>query len=90
MSTFDHEVKQEVDSASNLEFSRAFRCSRTNYVRSAPQSLLYPTFSVLKTGLFEHALIDKVIWSNMDWKPGIKSCMMDNGYFRGICKRILS
>jgi hypothetical protein len=58
MSTFDHEVKQEVDSASNLEFSRAFRCSRTNYVRSAPQSLLYPTFSVLKTGFLKE--VEKV------------------------------
>jgi len=28
-SSFDHEAGQEVNSASNLEFSRAFRCSRT-------------------------------------------------------------
>jgi len=37
---FDHEVNQEAVSTSNLEFNRAFRCSRTNYVRSAPQSLV--------------------------------------------------
>ena len=45
MSSFDHEA----DSTSNLEFSRAFRCSRRFCLRSAPQSLLHPTFSVLKT-----------------------------------------
>jgi hypothetical protein len=39
MSTFDHEVKSSSYSTSNLEFSRAFRCSRTQNVRSAPQAL---------------------------------------------------
>ena len=29
-SSFDHEAAQEVDSTSNLEFSRAFRCSRSH------------------------------------------------------------
>ncbi|WP_229716802.1 hypothetical protein, partial [Paenibacillus aceti] len=50
---FDHEASQEADSTSNLEFSRAFRCSRTHYVRCAPHARLHPTFSVLKTGIFE-------------------------------------
>lgn len=35
---FDHEVNQEVGSASNLEFSWDFRCLRTQNVRSAPHS----------------------------------------------------
>src|SRR5690606_22059166 len=35
----DDEAVLNVYSASNLEFSRDFRCSRTNYVRCATQSL---------------------------------------------------
>src|SRR5690606_3980721 len=38
-STFDHEALLDVDSTSNLEFSRAFRCSRTKSVRCASQAL---------------------------------------------------
>ncbi|GIP04840.1 hypothetical protein J28TS4_32470 [Paenibacillus lautus] len=38
-SSFQDEADQEAGSTSILEFSRAFRCSRTRYVRSATQSL---------------------------------------------------
>ncbi len=55
-SSFDHEVHQVAYPTSNLEFRRAFRCSSRFCLRSAPQSLLHPTFSVLKSRLFEHIL----------------------------------
>src|SRR5690606_41904687 len=38
-SGFDHEAGLNVYSTANIEFSRVFRCSRTNYVRCAPQTL---------------------------------------------------
>ncbi|UMV50223.1 hypothetical protein LMZ02_13085 [Paenibacillus macerans] len=40
ITAFDHEAgAKEAGSASNLEFSRAFRCSRRIFLRSATQSL---------------------------------------------------
>ncbi|MEK3872794.1 hypothetical protein NYE76_23230 [Paenibacillus sp. FSL M7-0831] len=40
ITAFDHEADaKEAGSASNLEFSRAFRCSRRIILRSATQSL---------------------------------------------------
>jgi len=54
-SDFDHEAIQEADSASNLEFSRLFRCSRSFHYAPLLINGLHPTFSVLKTGLFELA-----------------------------------
>jgi len=38
-SGFDHEAGLNVYSTTNIEFSRVFQCSRTNYVRCAPQTL---------------------------------------------------
>ena len=47
-------------SASNLEFSRVLRCSRTHYVRSAPQTLA--TFNLLgaENRTFELSLVEVV------------------------------
>jgi len=42
-----------------MEFSRNFRCSRSFHYAPLLISLLHPIFSVLKTGLFELALLEK-------------------------------
>jgi len=56
ISAFDHEVNQEENSTSNLEFSRAFRCSRTKTYAPLLMPYLHSTFLVLKTGFFEYVL----------------------------------
>jgi len=53
---FDHEADREADSTSNLELSRIFRYSRSFHYAPFLITGLHPTFSVLKTGLFEQAL----------------------------------
>jgi len=50
---FDHEASQEAYSTSNLEFSRFFRYSRSFHYAPFLITGLHPTFSVLKTELFE-------------------------------------
>ena len=43
-------------SASNMEFSRNVRCSRSSIYAPLLHFYLHPIFLVLKTGLFEHVL----------------------------------
>jgi len=59
-SAFDHEGGHEAYSTSNMKRKRNFRCSRSFHYAPLLSFYLHSIFSVLKTELFELALIVKI------------------------------